>query len=185
MSISVKEAMNIGGLKKARLIAGHNGVENLIEHVSVIEVPDAHEWFRGKELFLSAFYNIKNDQEKQLHLLKTIKERKVSALGVCYPGLYFDGLSPEVLDRANELSVPIIEIPREVAYSDIISPIFETIQRKQSIDLQQALSIQSQLHEWLAKRLDLPEIVSRIGKIINEDLVIVNQHLDVIGYQTH
>lgn len=184
MSISVKEAMNIGGLKKARLIAGHQGVENLIEHVSVIEVPEAHQWFRGKELFLSAFYNIQNDPEKQLNLLKTIKEKNVSALGVCYPGLYYDSLSPEVIAKANELSIPIIEIPREVAYIDIISPVIETIQRKQSEDIQQALLIQNQLHEWLAKRLDLPEIISRIGKIIDEDIVIVNHRLDIIGFQS-
>lgn len=184
MSISVKEAMNIGGLKKARLIAGHNGVENLIEHVSVIEVPDAHEWFRGKELFLSAFYNIQNDLEKQLNLVETLKEKNVSALGVCYPGLYYDTLSPKVLAKANELSIPIIEIPREVAYIDIISPIIETIQKKQSTDLQQALLIQNQLHEWLAKSLGLPEIISRIGKILDEDIVIVNHHLDIIGYRT-
>jgi sugar diacid utilization regulator len=141
MSISVKEAMNIGGLKKSSLIAGHNGIGNLIEHVSVIEVPDAHEWFRGKELFLSAFYNIENDVEKQLNLLKTIKEKNGSALGVCYPGLYYDTLSPKVLAKANELSIPIIEIPRDVAYIDIISPITESIQRRQSVDLQQSLLI--------------------------------------------
>ncbi|MDN4075990.1 hypothetical protein [Fictibacillus terranigra] len=43
MSMFVKEAMNIGGLQKAKIIAGHSGVDKLIEHVSVIEVPESNE----------------------------------------------------------------------------------------------------------------------------------------------
>jgi purine catabolism regulator len=181
MSITVKEAMNIGGLKKARIIAGFNGIEKLIEHVSVIEVPESPEWFRGKELVLTAFYTIKNNEKAQLDLLQTIHDKNVSALGLCYPGMYYDTLSEEVLKLASELAIPIIEIPREVAYVEIISPIIETIQKKQSLEIHQALQIQGQLHEWLALQLDLESITLKIGESIQEDIIILDEQFQLLS----
>lgn len=181
MSITIKEAMNVGGLKKAKIIAGFSGIDKIIEHVSVIEVPESPEWFRGKELILTAFYTIKNDEKAQLDLLQTIHDKNVSALGLCYPGMYYDPLSEEVLNLANKLAIPIIEIPREVAYVEIISPITETIQKKQSMEIHQALQIQSQLHEWLALQLDLESITIKIGESMQEDIIIVDKQFQLLS----
>ncbi|SFE93487.1 PucR C-terminal helix-turn-helix domain-containing protein [Bacillus sp. OV194] len=185
MSISVKEAMNIGGLQKAKIIAGHSGVDKLIEHVSVIEVPESHEWFRGKELFLTAFYTIKNNVEAQLDLIKTIHEKNVSALGVCYPGMYYDTIPNEVIKMADELSIPIIEIPREVAYIEIISPVMERIQKKQTLEIHQALHIQNHLHKWLALQLDLETIASNISELLQEDILIVDHQFSLLASIFH
>jgi purine catabolism regulator len=181
MSISVKEAMSIGGLKKAKIIAGHSGMDKLIEHVSVIEVPESHEWFKGNELFLTAFYTIKNNVEAQLDLLKTIHQKNVTALGVCYPGMYFNKISNDVLKLADELSIPIIEIPRKVAYIEIISPIMARIQKKQSQEIHQALLIQNQLHEWLALQLDLKQIASNISHLLKEEVFIVDEQFNLLA----
>lgn len=40
MGIKVKDALKIGGLKEARVLSGHGGLNNKIEHVDVIEMPD-------------------------------------------------------------------------------------------------------------------------------------------------
>ncbi|KAB7667740.1 PucR family transcriptional regulator ligand-binding domain-containing protein [Bacillus sp. B1-b2] len=88
MGIMVRDALGIGALTNGKLLAGHEGLNNIINHVSVIEVPDAHEWFRGNELFLTAFYTIQNDISAQLKLITHLSEKKSAALGICYPGLY-------------------------------------------------------------------------------------------------
>ena len=36
--IKVKDALKIGGLKEARVLSGHEGLNNKIEHVDVIEM---------------------------------------------------------------------------------------------------------------------------------------------------
>jgi purine catabolism regulator len=185
MSISVQEAMSIGGLQKATIIAGFNGAHNLIEHVSVIEVPKSYEWFRGNELFLSALFNMGNDINEQLSLLEHMKHKNASALAICYPGMYYERLSPVVLRRAEELAIPIIEVPQEVAYIDIISPVIEVIQQKRDKELRQALFIQNQLHEWLSMQLDLSQIVCNLAGILEEELIITDEHLEVIACNFH
>lgn len=185
MGISVKEALEIGGLQKSRLIAGQTGLHNMIEHVSVLEIPEAYQWFRGNELFLTTFYNVQDDVCAQIQLLERMKAKNVAALGVCYPGMYYQSISPDVLQKADELHIPMIEVPNEVAYIEIISPILDAIEKKQSKEIHQALFIQNQLHDWLAMQLTLDQIISRMSEILQEDILILNENLEMIAYQAH
>jgi purine catabolism regulator len=183
VGISVKEAMQLGGLAKSKVIAGHDGLDNRVEHVSVIEVPEAHQWFRGHELFLTAFYTIQDNVEAQILLLEKLKEKNSAALGICYPGMYYQSICNRVIATADELHIPIIEIPHDVAYIDVISPIIEEIQKKQSKEIHQAIAIQSQVHDWLAKRLSLQEMTINIQHIILDSFLLFNDHLDLLAYQ--
>ena len=53
MGITVKDAMKIGVLANAKLIAGANGLDREIEHVTMMEVPEAVQWLKGKDLVLA------------------------------------------------------------------------------------------------------------------------------------
>ncbi|MBM7573452.1 PucR family transcriptional regulator [Aquibacillus albus] len=180
MGITVKEALNIGALKKGELLAGHGGLDNLINHVSVIEVPDAHQWFRGNELFLTAFYTIRDDVKVQIELLENLKQKGSAALGICYPGLYYNQLSEDTKSKANELNIPIIEVPTDVAYIDIISPILKEIEREQFQDIHHAVHVQNQVHEWIVQGADLQKITLNISKLINEPILIMDQQFHVL-----
>jgi len=61
MGITVREALSIGLLKKARLLAGNRVLSRIIEHVDVIEMPDIRKWVRPNIFFLTSFYAVKDD----------------------------------------------------------------------------------------------------------------------------
>lgn len=48
MGITVREALQLGGLRQARVVAGEAGLDNVVKHVSVIEVPDAFPVVSGQ-----------------------------------------------------------------------------------------------------------------------------------------
>lgn len=174
-SITVEEAMTVGALTRAQIIAGHTGLRNSIEHVTVLEIPDSEEWFKGHELIITAFYNIGDDVQRQLALLNKMKKMRAAALALCYPGLHYHSLSPLVLQRADELHLPIIEIPRDVPYIDIISPVVQEIQKNHSLEIRQMLQIQNYVTEWLADKLDHTVIIPKIGEILGDPLLLVDE----------
>lgn len=183
-SITVEEAMAVGALTRACIIAGFSGLKNPIEHVTVLEIPDSEEWFKGHELIITAFYNIRDDAERQLALLDKMKLMHSAALALCYPGLHYHALSEQVLQRAEELHIPIIEIPRDVPYIDIISPVVQEIQKNRSLEIKQMLEIQNQLTEWLAQKLNPTMIIPKIGAILGDPLLLVDdQYRQLAGYQ--
>ena len=55
--ISVRKAIEIGGLKKGVVIAGHGGLDKQISSVSVLEATSSEvaNWIRGGELFITSF----------------------------------------------------------------------------------------------------------------------------------
>ncbi|MEW6624057.1 MAG: PucR family transcriptional regulator ligand-binding domain-containing protein [Bacillota bacterium] len=92
MGITIQEALKIGGLKKAEIIAGQEGLDNIINHVSVIEVPDAFKWFRGNELWLTAFYTLKDNVDAQINMIRAIEKYKSAGLAICYANTYMKGI---------------------------------------------------------------------------------------------
>ncbi|WP_322906065.1 PucR family transcriptional regulator [Paenibacillus campi] len=183
-SITVEEAMTVGALKRARMLAGFSGLKNPIEHVTVLEIPDSEEWFKGHELIITAFYHIRDDVQRQLALLDKMKLMHAAALALCYPGLHYHTLSEQVLRRAEQLQIPIIEIPRDVPYIDIISPVVQEIQKHRSLEIKQMLEIQNQLTVWLAQKLDPTVIIPNIGVILGDPLLLVDaQYNQLASYQ--
>lgn len=132
--ITVKEALDLivlNGIKVGRVIAGFGGLDNIITSVSVIEVPDATRWYRGNELQITAFYSIKDDVKAQVRVIERIAQCNCSALVLCHTGIFLKEVSQELIDAANYYKLPLILVPAELAYIDIITPVLEAIIDKQ------------------------------------------------------
>ena len=56
MALTIKDALNFGGLKKCRLIAGKKGLSNIILHANSMEIPDIEPWLTKGELLITTGY---------------------------------------------------------------------------------------------------------------------------------
>jgi purine catabolism regulator len=61
MGLTVQEALEIASLKKAKVVGGHQGLNNIIRFVNVMEVPEVGKWLRGGELLITTGFPIKDD----------------------------------------------------------------------------------------------------------------------------
>lgn len=121
MGITVGEALQLESMKKAEMVAGEKGLEREIERVSVIECPESIELFRKGDFYLTAFFSLKNDVQGQLEIIKALDISGSS--GLCVIDLYFDDLDKKIKDYADRVSYPIIFLPNDVYYSDVISEV--------------------------------------------------------------
>ncbi len=181
MGITVEDAMKIGGLTKSKVVSGHSGLKNIIKYVSVIELPEVDDWIRGEELFLTAFYSIGDNLSAQLQLLRTMKARNVSALGICYPGRHYTESSSEFLQLSDQLGIPIIEIPDEVAYVDIISPITERIHNSYGELLTKVLTLHQLFPEWIEQGMNFSQITNKLSEYLNHSIAITNERFDFLS----
>ncbi|MGB9792547.1 MAG: PucR family transcriptional regulator ligand-binding domain-containing protein, partial [Thermacetogeniaceae bacterium] len=143
MGITVKEALDLiklNGIKVGRVIAGFGGLDNIINSVSVIEVPNATRWYRGNELLITAFYSIKDNVKEQVQVIERIAQCKCAALVLCHTGIFLKEISQELIDAANYYKLPLIVVPDELAYIDIITPVLETIIDKQKREIEYAFN---------------------------------------------
>jgi hypothetical protein len=74
MSVTVAQALKIGGLTRGRLLTRPLHLDNVIEYVDIIEIPYEPEWEAKNHLFLTSFYAIKDNIQEQIHTIEILAE---------------------------------------------------------------------------------------------------------------
>lgn len=185
MPTTVNDALKIYPLVLGNVIAGKGGLDREIKNVSVLEVPQATEWFKGEELLISAFYTIANDVDMQIQVLKNLNNSNCSGLILCHIGHWLMSISKKFIDLANELNFPIIIVPEDLAYTEIITPIMDTILNKRNIKNEHALSIYHKMADMLLDNRNIDHIIYSLSKLINRTVLFFNYNNECIttGYK--
>lgn len=140
MSITLREALDLGILPKARVIAGHAGLDRPIRYVDIMEVPDPDKYFRSGLLLVSSWYAICGDEEAQCRLIKAAAN--VGAAGFALKvKRYLGHVSQRVIDLANQYELPIIEIAGDEPYVEITHPLLTKILSDQAFRLEYHLKV--------------------------------------------
>ncbi len=147
MGIPLQSAMKIGKFVQCEVVAGHKGLEAIIENITIMEVPDVVQWLKGNELLLTSLYSIKDDQNAQETLIKRLSEAGAVAIAI-KPFHTFDDIPACIKESADELNFPVFLIPQHVKYLDILSPVMNAIFNEKVVlheDLEQASKILNEL----------------------------------------
>lgn len=172
--ISVREALKLGALKKARVVAGYGGLDNIIRYVSVIEVPDAVRWFQGYELWITAAYSYRHSEEALVQLVEDLVCADAAALAICYSQRYLGGIPQGVIARADELDLPVLELPLDVKYIEIIAPVMTAIVNRQAHYLDLALKAHVDLESMVLKGQEVEAMVQRVAELLEVPVLLLS-----------
>ncbi|GHV42124.1 hypothetical protein FACS1894187_24200 [Synergistales bacterium] len=118
MPLTVKQILEMPELAGVKLIAGESGLDKTVESVNVMEAPDIGRWLRGGELLLSTGYQFRDNVEGFEDLIMTIHSAGAVALG--FKNRFLQEFPSRAKDLANWIGLPILGLPLELPYSDII-----------------------------------------------------------------
>lgn len=123
MKLTVREAMAISPLKKATVLAGERGLDREILNVNIVEVPDTVRWMRGGEIMFSSGFAFGGDQDRGCALIASLWEHKITAL-VLKPGIYMAAVPAAMIEYAEYLGFPLLELPRDMPFNTCIEAIY-------------------------------------------------------------
>ena len=131
MSITVRDCLNLPSLSAARLVAGHQGLDNVVTTISVIEFDDyKDDFFVPNEIVITSFYSVKDDVSEQCRILEHSKNSGDVAVVLFYSDIVMRGIDSRLLDTANRIGLPLIVLPEDnikLKYSDVISEVMEAV----------------------------------------------------------
>lgn len=171
--ITVAEALQLHPLSKTVVLAGHSGLDRVIRSVTVMDVPDIRDWIKGGELVLSNIYVIRNAPAAQVALVRDLAERGVAALGV-KARRFVSELPPRMLELADELGLPVIEMPHESAWVDIITPLLTEILNRQAARLEASRMINERFTALALAGAGLPEICEALSGLIRAPCAVMD-----------
>lgn len=189
MSLKISECLHIGALKHGTLIAGHNGLNRLVDQITVAELCDISnvnkytDCLKENDLLISALSSINNDTIKMVEFIKFINQNNSSGLIIFYLGT----IPQEVIQIADELEFPLIVMPTNINYSyaDVIMPVAEAIvasQKTQSYFLEELIA---DFYSMPHSEKTLQSIISMIAKKLKISVILLNSNNVIISYYSY
>lgn len=96
LGITVREMLSYEFFKDYKVLAGHRGLDNQVQGLTVIDAPDGFKWTKGREFVISSGYIFKNNPEYLEDFIKSNETRQNAAFGIKI-GRYLKEIPQEIL----------------------------------------------------------------------------------------
>jgi purine catabolism regulator len=154
-------------------VAGAPGLHRVVQRLNVMTVPDILPWVKENEFLLATGYPLPSTAAELAALVSALDARGLAALGVKL-GSYLEALPREMLQRADQLAFPIIDIPQHVGFDDILSQALTDIVNRQSAVLERAEEIHRVFMRIVLEGGGLPEITDKLSQLIEGAVVVLD-----------
>lgn len=188
LGISLQDLLKLDTLKGSKVLGGSAGIAKRITKVNVMEVPDIIEWVSEGEFLITTAYSIKDNIIVLLDIIPKLKEKGVVGLGIKV-GRYVSELPEYIIELADKLEFPIIELPFCISHTDLISVILTEVINSQTNMLIKMEEFNREVMNIMMKGGGVKEIAKKLYENIGNSLAIyesMNDNCEVIcGDSTH
>lgn len=125
MHLTVNEACSFGGLKECKLLAGESGLDRIICCVDSMEIPDISQWLQQGEFLVTTGYALKENAEALVQVIEALAEKNGS--GLALKTRFIGEVSQLALKRAEELGIPVFEMPAEMPTINLTEPLVRRV----------------------------------------------------------
>ena len=138
MSVTVSDLLKLPSLRKAKVIAGSNGLNKVVSSISVLEAANVSflvddvflkgEFF-SSEIVITGFLGCLDDVDMQCACIRRLAEGGEIGLILYYVGIYLPYVDKRVIDLADSLDFVLIQMPKykSLRYGEVISDVSEYI----------------------------------------------------------
>ena len=121
----VSDVLKLPVMRGVRVLAGEAGLSGKVEHVTVMEVPEIRQWLKGNDFLITSFYSVRKSEEEQCALIREVAD--ICCCIAVKTGPYVACISDRVREEADEVGLPILELPEALPYIDIIVNVMNLI----------------------------------------------------------
>lgn len=166
--LTVREVLAMEPLQGLKVMAGEGGLDRAVTTVSVMDALDIYKWMKGGEFLITSGQPLYDDPSYLSVLIQQLKDANAGCLGI-KTYRFLESIPQSVLDTANRLSFPLIHIPKEYAFTDIINPVLRELIDKQA----RMLALSSQIHkcftELAVTEQSVEVILESLGSLIGRE----------------
>lgn len=169
--VSLEDLLKTSSLAKARVVAGAAGLSRLVARLNVMEVPDIQAWVKPDELLLTTGYPLREHKESTATLIEDLDARGLAGIAIKV-GRYLDGIPAEMVAQANRLAFPIIELPEQVGFDDILNECLSVILERHVATLERSDAVHRALVGIVLEGGGLPELVAEVTRLLDGYVIV-------------
>jgi PucR family transcriptional regulator, purine catabolism regulatory protein len=178
--VPLREALNLPALDGARVLAGANGLSRRVRYVNVMEVPDILDWVKPDELLLTTAYPLRDDRAALVELVPRLAQKGLAGLAV-KPARYIDAVPQPMLEAADRLSFPLLELPPRTALADIINAVLGLILNQQALRLARSAAVHERFTTIALGGGGAREIAHALAELIERPVALFDLQADLLA----
>jgi purine catabolism regulator len=163
--IPVRDILELPAMRGSRVLAGAGGLDRVIRFVNIMEVPDVLRWTKADELLLTTGYPLRSTPEALDDFVAALDQRGLAGLAVKI-GRYLDRLPDIMLTSADRLDFPVVQIPDNVGFDEIINQILTEVLGRQAALLARSEQAHTVLLQLVLRGGGLPEVVAALPDLV-------------------
>jgi len=180
----VEDLFNVDVFKNVKVVAGHKGVTRIVESIEISETPDVINYLAENSLLLTTGFAYKEYPKGLCSLISQMSEYPCAGLAIKLKR-FIDELPQEVIDLANSLDFPIIQIPSSFTLGEVFTQLTSFIWSDKTEELIFAIQAQKRFTEMMLKGYDLQLLLENLGYFLHCPILLLNPYGDAISYTQH
>jgi PucR family transcriptional regulator, purine catabolism regulatory protein len=178
--VPLREALKLAPFQRARVVAGAAGLDRLVNQVNVMEVPDILPWVKPRQLLLTTAYPLRDERAALADLVPGLAERGLAGFAI-KPSRYIDEIPPVMVEAAERLAFPLIELPPEASFDEVINAVLGSILNAQALRLERAAAIHDRFTRIVLSGGGLREIAQTLAELIEQPVAILDPEGTVLA----
>ncbi|MEW9673124.1 PucR family transcriptional regulator [Ammoniphilus sp. 3BR4] len=167
-------------LKHAKLAAGHLGMTRRVESVNMMDAPDIIHYLKPNELLLTTAFAIKESPNDLLELVQQMAIKGCAGLGI-KTKRFISEIPSSVLELANDLAFPIIEIPLDSPLGELTTQILSYILEKRTDELRYAMETHQTFSRIVMEGKGMPGVMNRLSALIEQPVFLLDHRGQVLA----
>lgn len=175
----LNDLLEQGLLKDAFLVAGGGGCMNQVTSVTMMDAPDIADFVKKDQLLLTSGYHIQQDPELLTAILNRMAEVGCAGLGL-KTNRFLTHIPSSALETADELGVPMIELPVEPSLGDLVNSVLKAILDERTQALSEAMAIHRRFTDLIVGGKGLHEVLDQLSWHIRAPVLLLDYRLNVL-----
>ncbi len=181
MSVRVADILKLPTLKLAHILVGSRGLGREVEYVDVLESPDIDVIIKPRVLYLTSGFVFRDNERLQRLLLSRLQDTGAAGL-IVEQGRYLTPLPQHMMETADRLRFPIIELPHGAVFADVISESLHAIFMQQGDALRKSQEIQKRLTEVAVGGGSLRQIAQTLANLVRNTVIVADRAFSLLSF---
>ncbi|MQA93723.1 MAG: PucR family transcriptional regulator [Streptosporangiales bacterium] len=169
----VRQLLRLSTLDGTKVLAGAEGLDRMVRRINMMTTPEIVPWVQENELLLTTSYPLPRDPDVFAGLVTELDVHDLASLGVKL-GKYIDRIPAAVLRRADELAFPLLEIPHQVRFDDIVSQVLTDIANRQAAILTRSEEVNRAFVQIVLDGGGLTEITDELAGLLGNAVAVLD-----------
>ncbi|PPA70336.1 PucR family transcriptional regulator [Jeotgalibacillus proteolyticus] len=180
-TLTIRHILERESFMSARVAAGREGLDREVKWSHVLEVQELDSLINGGELILTTGVGLQLDLTAQLTYVKKLIERKVACLCIEI-GPYFEEISQEIIDVANQHAFPIILFEKKVRFVDITQDLHTYIINQHHHMLSQLDALSRKFNALSLTHNGILKILQELHRFFNQSVMFITDQPKLYYY---